>query len=225
MIRAVVLDLDDTLILEKDYVFSGYQVVSEKIANDFNVTQTIVFEKMCLAFTKRKSKVFNRVLDELNLHYNQSYILELLKLYRGHKPEIHLLDDAKELLSLLKQKNYKLGIITDGYKESQQRKIETLHLGKYVDEIIITDEFGRKYWKPHMKSFQLMQERLKVPYSEMVYVGDNLKKDFIMPKQLGFTTICIRRSDGIYFHNEMDTEAYQPHTYVENLLDVLKVIE
>lgn len=225
MIRAVVLDLDDTLILEKDYVFSGYQVVSEKIANDFNVIQSIVLEKMCLAFRKGKSKVFNRVLDELNLHYNQAYILELLKLYRDHDPEIHLLDDAKELLSLLKLKNYKLGIITDGYKESQQRKIERLRLGEYVDEIIITDEFGRKYWKPHKKSFQLMKERLNVSYSEMVYVGDNLNKDFIMPKKLGFTTICIRRSEGIYNHIEQDLEVYQPHSYVENLLDVLKVIE
>jgi putative hydrolase of the HAD superfamily len=225
LIRAVVLDLDDTLILEKDYVFSGYQVISEKIANDFNVTQSIVFEIMCLAFKKGKSKVFNRVLDELKLQYNQAYILELLKLYRDHDPEIHLLEDAKELLSLLKHKNYKLGIITDGYKESQQRKIETLRLGQYVDEIIITDELGRKYWKPHKKSFQLMQERLNVPYSEMVYVGDNLNKDFIMPKKLGFQTICIRRSEGIYYHIEKDLEAYQPHSYVENLLDVLKVIE
>lgn len=225
MIRAVVLDLDDTLILERDYVFSGYQVISEKISTDYNVTQAIVFEIMCMAFTKGKPKVFNFVLDELKLQYNQAYILELLNLYRGHKPKIDLLDDAKALLSLLKQKDYKLGIITDGYKESQQRKIETLRLGQYVDEIIITDELGRKYWKPHIKSFQLMQERLNVSYTEMVYVGDNLKKDFIMPKKLGYTTICIRRCEGIYFHNELNLEEYQPHTYVENLLDVLKVIE
>lgn len=43
------------------------------------------------------------------------------------------------MLERLKQ-NYKLGLITDGRPEGQKAKIKALRLGKYFDEIIITDE-------------------------------------------------------------------------------------
>ena len=65
-----------------------------------------------------------------------------LKVYRRHKTKIHLYDGVKELLKSLRQKELRIGIITDGRPECQRNKIEALGLNKMVDDIIITDELG-----------------------------------------------------------------------------------
>ena len=40
MIKAVVFDLDDTLISEKEYVFSGFNVVSKEISYRYEINRT-----------------------------------------------------------------------------------------------------------------------------------------------------------------------------------------
>ncbi|WP_318753436.1 HAD-IA family hydrolase [Globicatella sp. PHS-GS-PNBC-21-1553] len=59
-----------------------------------------------------------------------------------------------------------------------------LNLEKYFDKIIVTDELGRAYWKPHPKSFEIMKAHFGVNYNEMVYVGDNPQKDFFIKKSI-----------------------------------------
>ena len=44
-----------------------------------------------------------------------------------------------------------------------------------------------------------MQEKMKVPYDTMVYIGDNIQKDFIAPKKLGMQTIWYKNKYGIYY--------------------------
>ena len=39
---------------------------------------------------------------------------------------------------------------------------------------------------------------MQVPYEQMIYVGDNLQKDFIAPETLGMSCVYFRNSDGLY---------------------------
>ena len=41
MIKAVVFDLDDTLISEKEYIKSGFKVISQKIAKEYKCKECI----------------------------------------------------------------------------------------------------------------------------------------------------------------------------------------
>lgn len=216
MIKAVIFDLDDTLILEKAYIQSGYQVITEKIATDYCLESRQVNERLNTLFRASSQYVFNRFLDEHNLVYTKAYIQELIHLYRNHKPDIQLVDDAKEILTSLRERGYHLGIITDGYKETQRQKINALQLDQLVDYIIVTDELGREYWKPHEKAYQHMQQYMAVPFSEMVYVGDNIEKDFITAKKLGMKTIGIKREDGVYA-KVMREQRYLPHDEITTL--------
>jgi len=43
-----------------------------------------------------------------------------------------------------------------------------------------------------------MREIFDVKFSEMCYVGDNSKKDFIAPDMLGIRSIRLKNSDGLY---------------------------
>ena len=58
--------------------------------------------------------------------------------------------------------------------------------------VILTEELGRKYWKPHPKAFKIMREKLDVEFHEMVYVGDNPEKISILLKY-PITTVRVLR--------------------------------
>lgn len=223
MIKAVVFDLDDTLISEREYIKSGFKVVSNKIATDKRLNEDDVFNKALELFEISSKEVFNRLLYEFNVEYSKDYILELIKCYREHEPNISFFEDVIPTISTLKEQGYKLGIITDGYKETQLRKIEVLKCRELFDEIIITDELGGEFWKPHEKSYKMMAEKLNVGLDEMVYVGDNVDKDFIMANKLGVLTIHIERDSGIYQSINTDRKflAKYKDKSVNNILKVI----
>ena len=128
-------------------------------------------------------------------------IIECVRVYRwNEKPDIHLYDGVMEMLRELKAGGYKLGMITDGRPEGQKAKIKALGIESFIDHIIITDELGGvEYRKPNSKAFELMKEYFEnIPYEAMVYVGDNMNKDFIAPGKLGMKSIYFRNSDGLY---------------------------
>lgn len=220
MIKAVVFDLDDTLISEKEYIRSGFKVVSRKIAVDNNLDENKVFNKALELFKISSKEVFNRMLDEFEVEYSKDYILKLIKCYREHEPNINFFEDVIPTINQLKEKGYKLGIITDGYKETQLRKIEVLKCRELFDEIIVTDELGREFWKPHEKSYKLMAEKLNINLNEMIYVGDNVNKDFITANKLGITTVHINRGDGVYSNIDIESEFLAKYK-IQRLNDVL----
>ena len=83
--------------------------------------------------------------------------------------------------------------------------ILALCLRKYVDDIIITDELGgEQFRKPNDIAFRIMQNRWRLPFEQIVYVGDNVNKDFQAPRQLGMKFIYFKNPDGLYFYNGDD---------------------
>lgn len=216
MIKAVIFDLDDTLISEKEYVRSGFRQVAINISKEYNLDIDKVYELLLDTFEEDSKNVFNRVLDKLNISYEIDDIKKLVEIYRGHKPEIKLYDDAKYILDTLYKKGIKLGIITDGYKITQRNKLEALNIEDYFECIVVTDELGREFWKPHRKSYEIMKNKLKFDYDEMVYVGDNLSKDFVTANKLGMKTVFINRIEGVYSGVEIDDE-YLASLEVTNL--------
>ena len=192
-LKAIAFDLDDTLYSEKEYVKSGYSAVSQMLPQIKNAEA-----KLWQAFEKKKSAI-----DELLLSegiYTDELKQKCLEVYRYHQPTIHLYDGVAEMLMLLRKQGLLLGIITHGRPEGQWAKITALKLTEYVDQIIVTDELGGvKYRKPNKKAFMLLKELFDVQFSQMCYVGDNIKKDFIPCEQLDIKPAYFVNKDGLYF--------------------------
>lgn len=184
---AVIFDLDDTLYPEKDYVRSGYKKVADMLHRpEFAAEMWAVFE--------RGGKAIDEVLEKNGL---SDYKNEALNTYRLQNPDIRLYDGVAEMLERLKKSGKKLGIITDGRPEGQRAKLKALDV--QVDVVIITDELGGiAFRKPNQKAFEIMQEKMDIPYEKMVYIGDNARKDFVAPQQLGMGCIWYRNPDGLY---------------------------
>lgn len=188
-VSGVIFDLDDTLYGEKQYVLSGYKEIA-RFLNEPNALEEL------WSFFKAGLPAIDEYLKK---HGKPQLKEKCLEIYRSHYPDIRLYEGAAELLKSLKQENKKLGIITDGRVEGQKNKIAALGLEKAFDDIIITDELGGvRFRKPNDAAFRIIQGRWKLPFNRLVYIGDNIAKDFIAPEKLGMKYIYYRNPDGLY---------------------------
>ena len=94
-------------------------------------------------------------------------------------------DGAKEALELVADR-FPIGIVTNGFLETQQNKIEVMGLDQYTDNFIITEEIG--VMKPHPKVFDVATERSGADRNEILYVGDSYSSDVIGGRDAGWQT-------------------------------------
>jgi len=197
MVKAVIFDLDDTLISEKQYIESGYRHISKVLSQRLNKREDELYQLLLKLLEESPANVFNRLFDKLDITYTKDNIIELVNEYRNHFPNIEFFPDVLPCLKKLRERGIKIGIITDGYANAQRQKLKAVKAYDYFDEIIITDALGREYWKPHPKAFEMMKERLNVKFEEMIYVGDNPEKDFYIGSIYPVKTIRVYRK-GFY---------------------------
>lgn len=194
-VRGVIFDLDDTLYPEKDYVRSGYRAVAAYLHDESAA------EKLW-AYFEQGLPAIDAYLKETGQESRKD---ECLRIYREHKPEIELYDGVAELISDLRRKGVRVGIITDGRVNGQENKLSALGLDKLVDDVIITDALGGvQFRKPNDISFRIMQNRWRLPFEELIYVGDNPAKDLRAPKQLGMRYCLFCNAGGIYHSGTAD---------------------
>ena len=119
--------------------------------------------------------------------------------YRKTKPNLILPDDTKKVFERIKDKRKYL--VTDGNKLVQYNKIEALSLIKVFEKFFITHRYGLKCAKPSIYCFELIKNLENVEWEDLVYIGDNPRKDFIGLNNKGALTVQICSSP--YFTEEV----------------------
>jgi putative hydrolase of the HAD superfamily len=190
----VIFDLDDTLFPEHAYVRRGFEAVGAEVRRRFGRTDfaALAWE---LFVSGLRGRVFDETLARLDLPADPSTVRALVEAYRAHDPNIVLYPDAQRLLRRLRAEVC-VGLVSDGPLVSQRRKIEALGLASRLDPLILTDRWGRGYWKPHERAFRKVEAVTGCSAAACVYVGDNPAKDFLAPRKLGWRTVRVRRIDG-----------------------------
>ena len=188
-IRAVLLDIDDTLYLERDYVRSGFAAVGRAIGNS-------EFGDLCFDYFLQgiRGNTFDLAREKLGI---TKEIGELVEIYRSHWPNIQLCKDARDFLESCR---LRLGVITDGPIASQRAKMQALGLLTWIDLPLFTTEIRAP--KPSEVPFKLAAMALDTPFDQCVYIADNPRKDFIGAHHLGMHTIRIRRPDSLHFDKD-----------------------
>ena len=221
-VKVVVFDLDDTLYNEIEFVYSGFNAVSKYFSNKYNINKVEFFDNMVEILNKfGRGQVFDLVLKKFYI-YNKINLKKSISIYRLHSPKINLPDESIETLKYIKNNNIPIYIVTDGNKIVQSKKIEALKVEKYVNKVYITHRYGLKYSKPSTYCFKKILELEKCSYNEVVYIGDNVNKDFINIKKLGFRTIRIING---MFKNVIKKEEYHAEIDINNILDVKNILK
>lgn len=221
MIKLLIFDLDDTLYNEFQFVQNGFEEVAKYLSNKYVIDNEKLYSAM-LELLKKHSRgaIFDKLCEKYN--FNEE-VMKLVEIYRNAKDKFELYEDAREVLTKL-QYNYKLGIITDGKASVQWNKIKCLDIEKYFDKIIVTDDFGREYWKPNEYAYKKMLQYFNCKPDEAIYIGDNPVKDFIGARKVGIFTARIIREQG----DNMKLEAakgYEADFTIRNLKEILNIIQ
>ncbi|WP_216830009.1 HAD family hydrolase [Alkalihalobacterium elongatum] len=122
-----------------------------------------------------------------------------------------------ELMNELKERNVKVGIITNGGVDTQYRKIEKIGLSSFInnDQIFVSDELGVA--KPNREIFDLALRKLGVT-NEKLFIGDSWEHDVCGAIDAGWDAIYLntRKQPASTDHEPVAT--YTKLTQVLNLI-------
>jgi len=222
-IKAWIFDLDDTLFLERDFVFGGYRAVATKIYDDFSINIESELRRRFLR--GERGDLFTIILRQVGLDADEKYIKELVGIYRNHQPNIQPFVDVIPTLEYLIGTGGKIGLITDGWWRVQKNKLTALGIQDLFDAVVFTDKInGVKSWKPSGEGYQKCLNQLKIGPENAIYIGDNPKKDFVGARKLGILTIRVRRKDGEHEHRLAPSPTHEPNLCISSLKELLDYI-
>jgi putative hydrolase of the HAD superfamily len=96
--------------------------------------------------------------------------------YLAITPEkTNLIPGAMDLLNWLASNQIRLHIITNGFKETQKRKLKASGLDEFFSSVIISEDVGVQ--KPHPQIFKHALEHNNAKVSDSIYIGDHPEAD------------------------------------------------
>jgi YjjG family noncanonical pyrimidine nucleotidase len=127
---------------------------------------------------------FRDSMKGLGLSYDRSEAIgtAYMEVYRQYWKWV---PGAEEALSRVTE-NYPVGFITNGFKETQQKKIDYLNLKRFSDKFIISEDVG--VMKPHPKVFEVATGISTFRNDQILYVGDSYSSDIIGGRNAGWKT-------------------------------------
>jgi putative hydrolase of the HAD superfamily len=185
----MVFDMDDTLYDERQFVIGGFRAVARMLAERHGVSEPHLLRAM-LATQQRegRGRVFDSVLARLGMATRRA-VKECLSVYRAHRPNLTLYPAARMALQRLRPGV--LYVVTDGNKRVQAVKARALGLDRICRKVYCTHQYGVRHAKPSPYCFELIRRRERCDWRDMVYVGDNPRKDFVGLNPLEVTTVRV----------------------------------
>jgi putative hydrolase of the HAD superfamily len=125
----------------------------------------------------------------------------------------HLFPYTIEILDYLKQKDYKMHLITNGFESVQFKKIKNSGIADYFIEVITSESSNSL--KPHKDIFEYALKNANATVTDSIMIGDNESADIQGGINVGMDTI---------FVNHIQTTPTIPATYTITHLKELETI-
>tara|TARA_B100000212_G_C27124396_1_gene426330 strand:+ start:23 stop:526 length:504 start_codon:yes stop_codon:yes gene_type:complete len=137
---------------------------------------------------------------------------ELLNLYKVLSP----FQEVSETLKLLKKKNFKLAILSNGTPSLLNELVKSNNLDNLFDDIFSIEEVG--IYKPHSKVYDLPIKKYEIKKNEVVFLSANTW-DVSGGGNYGFNAIWVNRNNNIF-----DKLDYRPNSEIKNLSEIIDII-
>lgn len=194
-VRALLFDLDNTL-MDRDYTFRSFstQFVQDFLGHLGPDEAEAVIEDMIVrdADGYRDKDGFFAELCEV-LPWEQRVTPEHIRAYYDASYINHgaAMKHAVDILKYALKRGYSLGLVTNGKKQIQNTKIDSLGLREYFKTIVISGEVGIA--KPDPQIYQLALDRLGFPADQTLFIGDHPVNDIWGAGKAGLQGIWLQR--------------------------------
>ena len=217
-IKAIIFDAYGTLFDVNSAAEKSKEKIGSKWENFSNYWRTTQLEYTWLRSLMKKHKDFWKITeDSLNKSMKVFDIdiamkNELLELYKV----LSLYPEVKETLKLLKNKNYKLAILSNGTPSLLNELVSKNSLEGIFDNIFSIEEVG--IFKPDSKVYDIPVKQYKIKKEEIAFLSANTW-DVSGGGNYGFNAIWVNRNKSIF-----DSLDYSPKIQIANLKDLLDFI-
>ena len=136
---------------------------------------------------------------------------ELLNLYKILSP----FEEVPEVLKSLKEKNFKLAILSNGTPSLLNELVQSNNLNNLFDDIFSIEEVG--VFKPDSKVYDMPVKKYKIEKNEVAFLSANTW-DVSGGGNYGYNSIWVNRNNNIF-----DKLDYSPQNEIKNLNDLLDI--
>jgi putative hydrolase of the HAD superfamily len=208
-IRAVLFDLDETLIDAASGLYAAQNSVAKELKKiltknrieisleKIQVTIRAIDDSMNMQLNYDRNNWWQIALDQLaiSLDLDSSFKKKLTKIYwNSYVNSVNPYEDTIPVLKYLKDKGYFLGLITDtdGAPGIKKSRIDKLTFCNIFDSIVIAGE-DTEYTKPDPESYFKIAKSLDCSLDECIFVGDKPYTDIKGALNAGMKNILIQR--------------------------------
>ena len=137
---------------------------------------------------------------------------ELLSLYKVLSP----FEEVPETLKILKEKEYKLAILSNGTPALLNELVNSSNLDNLFDNIFSIEQVG--IYKPDSKVYDMPIKKYKLKKNEVAFLSANTW-DVSGGGNYGYQAIWLNRNNNIF-----DNLDFKPKNEIKNLSELLKLI-
>ena len=217
-IKAIIFDAYGTLFDVNSAAEKCKDKIGDKWEGFSNFWRTTQLEYTWLRSLMKRHKDFWQITEDSLDKSMKTYKIdptmknELLNLYKSLSPykEVH------EVLIKLKEKNFKLAILSNGTPSLLNELVKSNNLDSFFDDIFSIEEVG--VYKPNAKVYDIPIKKYNIKKNEVVFLSANTW-DVSGGGNYGYHSIWVNRNNNIF-----DNLDYKPKNQVKNLSELVNLI-
>ena len=213
-IKAIIFDAYGTLFDVNSAAEKCKDKIGDKWEGFANYWRTTQLEYTWLRSLMNRHKDFWKVtedsLDKSMKAFNieQSMRNELLNLYKV----LSTFPEVNNVLNNLKEKKYKLAILSNGTPDLLNQLVKSNNLDKIFDDVFSIEEVG--IYKPDSKVYDIPIKKFQIQKNEILFLSANTW-DVSGGGNYGYNSIWVNRNNSIF-----DYLDYKPVNEIKNLNEI-----
>lgn len=198
MIRAVIFDLDNTLL---DFIKMKEKAISAAVDSmmeaGLEVDAREAYNEIMQLYRNKgweNQEVFNDYLTRKTGKVDYKYLAAGIVAYRrAREASLMLYPNVQRALISLAKMGVKLAVVSDAPSREAWLRIYYLNLHHLFDLVLTFDDIGSR--KPSPRGFRMVLQKLELEPEEVLMVGDWPERDMVGASKLGIRTIYARYGD------------------------------
>lgn len=172
----------DSQIEDFDSFFEFYESINSKLWEAYRLQQI------------RKPELIKKRFEDTLAHFNLLEIdpIKMNDCYLNFMPlQKKLYPNVIETLQYLKEKGYKMHIITNGFTEVQHQKIKSSGLSPFFERVFTSEAV--QFPKPDKRIFQHALKCCNSKKSKSIMIGDSWETDILGARTAGISQVLISK--------------------------------
>ncbi len=217
-IKAIIFDAYGTLFDVNSAAQKCKYKIGDKWERFANYWRTTQLEYTWLRSLMNKHKDFWQVTEDsleksmIAFNIDNSMKNELLDLYKVLSP----FKEVQKTLKQLKEKNYKLAILSNGTPELLSELVNSNNLKNIFNDVFSIEEV--RIYKPSSKVYEIPINKYLIKKNEILFLSSNTW-DVSGAGNFGYNTAWVNRNKNIF-----DKLDYKPNYEIRDLSELLSII-